>query len=189
MRLSIASLLLAAPLQAQTPFTYEHVRRVVSVGALDVSPDGRQVVFTVSRPNYEVNRTESSLWLVDVAGGPARELTPGRTTAAAPRWSPDGRSIAFQAPDSAGRSQIWVISGAGGEAQRLTSSPTPVVQFAWRPDGALIAFSAEDEGQREGGEVIQTFEIGAQTLPAPRCIRRTCGWCPRPRGHAATSGA
>jgi dipeptidyl aminopeptidase/acylaminoacyl peptidase len=63
-RLIFPSLLISGTVAAQsTPFSYDHVRKVVNVGAPDVSPDGRQVVFTVTRSNYDLNRTETTLWL------------------------------------------------------------------------------------------------------------------------------
>jgi dipeptidyl aminopeptidase/acylaminoacyl peptidase len=174
----LASLLAVAPLAAQSaPFSYDHVRKVVNVGAPDVSPDGRQVVFTVSRPNYDVNRTETTLWIADLAGGAPRQLSP-RIGVSSPRWSPDGRSIAFQYADSSGRSQVWVLPASGGDATRITSNPTPVVQFAWKPDGSAIAYSAEDEAPKREGDArfIQTFEIGASDLFLRRTLYPTHLW-------------
>jgi dipeptidyl aminopeptidase/acylaminoacyl peptidase len=102
---------------------------------------------------------------VDIAGGAPRALT-ARHAAHDPHWSPDGRTIAFVAPDSAMHGQIWLLPAAGGEARQLTVSPTGVNMYSWRPDGGAIAFAADDESPKRTGEAkyLTTFTVGAQDM-------------------------
>jgi dipeptidyl aminopeptidase/acylaminoacyl peptidase len=158
--------LVPTALAAQQPFTLEYFRRFVSVGGVELSPDGRTAVVTVGRPNYEVDKTESDLYAVDVTTGAQRQLTFGRKSAGGARFSPDGKTLAFLAPDSAGQNQIWLLRMSGGEARRLTKHPTGVEHFSWRPDGRAIAYAAADTAPRREGEAkhLTTFEVGAQDL-------------------------
>src|SRR6188474_1467296 len=116
-----AGVLAAAPLRAQQPFTLEGVRRIVGVGGVELAPDGRTAVITVSRPNYSNDRNEAELYAVDVANGSARQLTFERKVIAGARFSPDGKLLAFLSPDTAGVMQIWLLPMGGGETRRLTS--------------------------------------------------------------------
>ena len=62
-------------LPAQQRLTLEHLRQVVGVGGVELSPDGRTAVITVTRPNYERDKNESELYAVDVKTGTVRQLT------------------------------------------------------------------------------------------------------------------
>ena len=157
----------AAPARAaKEPFSLTTVRKSVGVSSPQVSPDGRTVVFVVSRPNYADAKNESELYTMDLAGGTPRPLTVERHQVSEPRWSPDGRSLSFLAPDSAGKSQIWLMPMAGGDARRFSRSATGVEHYAWRPDGKAIAFAASDEAPKKEGEQknIATLEVGDQDL-------------------------
>lgn len=162
----LAAMLTAAPLAAQQPFTLEHFRKFVGVGGVELSPDGRTAVISVSRPNYETDKSESELYAVETASGAQRQLTFGRRSANSPHFSPDGKTLAFIAPDSAGNSQIWLMPMAGGEARRLTSHKTGVEHFSWRPDGRALAYAASDEPPKREGEAkhLTTFKVGAQDI-------------------------
>jgi dipeptidyl aminopeptidase/acylaminoacyl peptidase len=163
--LSLLSLA-AAPLGAQQTFTLEHLRRIVGVGGVELAPDGRTAVVTVTRPNYDSNKNESELYAVEVATGVARQLTADRRTVAQAHFSPDGKTLAFLTSDSAGRTQVWLMPMGGGEARRLTSHPTGVEHYSWRPDGRAIAYAAADEAPKREGEAkhLTTFTVGAQDL-------------------------
>ncbi|MCA1670423.1 MAG: LpqB family beta-propeller domain-containing protein, partial [Thermomicrobia bacterium] len=65
------------------------------IGEFQVSPDGSRVAFVVARTDTEKDRTVSNLWIVDTAGGRPRQLTTAYVSDSAPRWSPDGRMVAF----------------------------------------------------------------------------------------------
>lgn len=147
-------------------FTLETLRQLVGVGSPQVSPDGKLVAVIVTRANYTDNRNESELHAVEVATGATRPLTVARRDVAEPRWSPDGGTLAFLAPDDADLPQVWLMPMNGGDARRLTRSPTGVNHFAWRPDGKAIAYAAEDEAPKREGEEshVATLQIGAQDL-------------------------
>ncbi len=95
---------------------------------------GGQVVFV-----YEGN-----LWLVPDAGGTARRLTSFPGSAVAPKFSPDGRWIAFSA-DYDGPQSVYLIPAAGGEPRRLTWQPGSLQAVAWTPDGRRVVFRADTE--------------------------------------------
>src|SRR5207247_4498313 len=143
----------------------EDLARLVRPSDPQVSPDGKSVLIVVSRPNYEDNRHETELVLVDVATKAQRTLTRERQELAHPRWSPDGARIAFLAKgtpkksakkddagtpaaadkkDEEGRRQIFVLPMNGGDALQITDVWGGVQQFAWRPDGGALAFVTED---------------------------------------------
>ena len=156
----------AAPATAQQPFSLEHFRKFVGVGGVELSPDGRTAVITVGRPNYDADKNETELWTVDVATGAQRQLTFGRHPAGGGKFAPDGKTLAFLAPDSTGENQIWLLPMNGGEARRLTSQRTGVEHFSWRPDSRAIAYAAADSEPARQGEAkhLTTFEVGAQDL-------------------------
>jgi len=158
--------LTVAPAAAQQPFTLEHFRKFVGVGGVELSPDGRTAVITVGRPNYDADKNETELYAVDVATGAQRQLTFGRHTSGGGKFSPDGKILAFLAPDSAGENQIWLLPMNGGESRRLTAHRTGVEHFSWRPDSRAIAYAAADSAPAREGEAkhLTTFQVGAQDL-------------------------
>jgi dipeptidyl aminopeptidase/acylaminoacyl peptidase len=87
----------AGPLEAQLrPITYDDYYRIQTVGSTRISPDGSSVAFTVSRAIEDENRTRSGIWIVTTDGeGEPRRLTSPTTSATDPRWSADGRLLAF----------------------------------------------------------------------------------------------
>lgn len=162
-----AALLSAGPLWAQGTFTLDHLRRTVGVGGVTLSPDGRTAVISVSRPNYDRDRNEAELYAVDLGSGALRQLTFERRAVGGAAFSPDGATLSFLAPDSAGRAQIWLLPlKDGGETRRLTSHPTGVEHYAWRPDGLAIAYAASDEPPKREGEArhLTAMKLGAQDL-------------------------
>ena len=174
----LGAVALAPRARAQATYTLDHTRQLVGVAGVDVSPDGKTAVFIVARPNYATDRNETQLYAVELAGGAPRALTPGRMVVAAPHWSPDGRTLAFMAPDSASAMQVWLLPMNGGEARKLTTHPGGVEQYSWRPDGGAIAYGAEDEdAKKEGEEKFKTtFEVGAQDVFLRKPIRPQHIW-------------
>src|SRR5688500_18433149 len=123
-------------------------RAVASVRLLDVqiSPDGRQVAYVTAEASKVGDAWPSAIWLVDTQGGPPRRLTTSEAADDMPRWSPDGRWLAFTSDRRvSGTQQLYLLSRDGGEGLRITDRPTGVGSFAWSPDSRMIAFLSRDE--------------------------------------------
>jgi len=133
----------AGRIAAQAPATpsIDDLINLRRVGAPAISPDGRQVAFTIRETNWDENAYETELWLG--GSGPVRQLTNGKKSSMQPAWSPDGAWLAFIS-DRDGKRQLYRIAIAGGEAERLTSGDEGVSNFAWSPKGNQIAFTMTD---------------------------------------------
>ena len=115
------------------------MQKIVDVPSPAISPDGKSIVIIVTRVNWDEDRHDSQLVLVDIATGVQRQLTNIRKGLSAPQWSPTGDRLAFLAEtgeEKKAAEQIFVLPMNGGEPQQVTSAPLGVEQFAWRPDGA-----------------------------------------------------
>src|SRR5512138_3910384 len=154
--LALASLVLAAglDLHAQPPaprrgITAEDYFNFVFVADPRLSPDGSQVAYVSSRVDKAKNRRIPSVWIVATDGRSApRMLLDEAWSAGAPRWSPDGKTIAFTSgrvlEDSAGRtgavqpapsrSQLWTVAAAGGTPRRVSNVANGVSGCAWSPN-------------------------------------------------------
>jgi dipeptidyl aminopeptidase/acylaminoacyl peptidase len=113
------------------------------LGGYDLSPDGTSVAYEVRSPNWEENRYDREIWLWRQGRDAIRLTRSPNGTSRSPRWSPDGRWIAFLS-DRDEKQQIQLIRADGGEAMALTSHEEGVNSFDWSPDGTRIAFTASD---------------------------------------------
>ncbi|MEW5981469.1 MAG: S9 family peptidase [Acidobacteriota bacterium] len=148
--LALSMLVAARPVAAQRAMTIVDLLNLANVGDPQVSPDGRQLLYTQSETDWKNNRRVTHVWRVDRDGTGAIQLTRGERGESGARWSPDGRTIAVVArrgDDEA--SQIYLISNQGGEARRLTSHETAVRNLSWSPDGSAIYFLAADPKPKE----------------------------------------
>ena len=129
--------------------TPEDLYRYRLVSDPQVSPDGRVVAYVQTRLRKKQNDYASNIWLVPTDGSSEpRRFTGSDKRDMSPRWSPDGKRIAFVSTRS-GKPQIWVISTEGGEAWQLTRIKRGVAEFSWSSDGSKIAFTSERDGQPE----------------------------------------
>lgn len=123
-----------------------------------LSPDGSQVAFCVAESDTEDSRWVSRLWIADCAGGDARQITFSYEGERCPRWSPDGRYLAFLSarpdmtePASAAedepdqpKEQLWVLPSRGGEAYRLTKERDGILEFEWLHDASALIYLASE---------------------------------------------
>ncbi len=145
----------AAALGSAAP-TIDQSLEMKSAFSPEISPDGKRVVYEVSRTNWEDNAFERDLWVADTATGEIHQLTAAKKSSTNAAWSPDGKWIAFlsdrpgQIPGTPdGKKQIYVIAANGGEARQLTKLETGVNIFAWSPDSKKMAFTADDPESKE----------------------------------------
>ena len=107
-----------------------------------VSPNGRQIVFTVSSLDLEANKRRSDLWVVGTDGAGLRPLLRSDDSESNGTWAPDGRTIYFLS-NRGGSSQVWKVALDGGDAQSVTSLPLDVGSFVLSHDGTRLALSME----------------------------------------------
>lgn len=136
--------LLALPAWAQSkhPITFDDLMKVHRVDDPQVSPDGRWIAFSVANAEVDANKVVSHLWLVALAGGEPRQITWGAGSDNRPRWSPDGREIAFISTRG-GSPQVWLLPLEGGEAHPLTSIPTGADGVTWAARGHELVFTSD----------------------------------------------
>ena len=124
------------------PMTIDDLLAIKSVSDPQVSPDGESVVYVVSELDRATDKTDSTLWLIPTAGGEPKRMTTAPGTNNHPRWSPDGKTLAFVS-SRGGSAQVWLLPVEGGEARQLTKLPIDVSGPIWSPRGERIAFAAE----------------------------------------------
>ncbi len=146
----LALALLAAPgaAAAKRPITEKDLFRFAWIADPQISPDGRQVAFVRVSVDEKRQDYETALWIAptDAGGGePARDLTRGPGDSS-PRWSPDGKKLAFvRVAEKDGKRQppqVYLLPLVGGEARPVTDLPRGAGSPAWSPDGGTIAFTS-----------------------------------------------
>jgi dipeptidyl aminopeptidase/acylaminoacyl peptidase len=167
--LILIALLMAAAAQAQAkPFTINDLLQLRRVGDPQLSPDGRWVAYTISDLNMEANRRVTQIYLVSVDGGEVKQLTRAPQSSSTPRWSPDGKRLAFISAREGGP-QVWTIDITTNEQKRITNIYTGAGDPVWSPDGRLIAFVSEvypecttDECNRKRSEEAESSKVKAK---------------------------
>jgi len=140
----------AAPILAQEqpkanepkPLTPEAALNLRSISDLQFSPDASRLAFVVTEP-AKGERRARHVWIYDKQSGLTRQFTYSAKSEFVPRWSPDGKQLAFLS-DRDEQTQVYVMLAGGGEASALTKGKRAVKNFAWSPDGKQIAFLAPD---------------------------------------------
>jgi dipeptidyl aminopeptidase/acylaminoacyl peptidase len=133
-------------LAAQRSVEAKDLLRIREVTDPQLSPDGAWVAYTVSTSDTVEDKRDADVWMSSWDGKRSTRLTWTKQREHAPRWSPDGRYLAFLSSRDNPREveQLWLLDRSGGEAERLTDLPGGVTDYAWSPDGARLALIASD---------------------------------------------
>lgn len=173
----LATLVLPLGLHAQGGISIEQVMQLQTVTAAELSPDGRQVAYTVTRmrgADEAPGGTYTELWVMPAAGGAPRAAITAPRTASAPKWSPDGRWLTFTARLEANpQTQVYAVPAGGGDPRPLTNSPTGVTGFAWSPTGDRVAYTALEP---EAPELAQRRQRGFDMVVHGEHPRHTRLW-------------
>jgi dipeptidyl aminopeptidase/acylaminoacyl peptidase len=155
----------ANTLDAQTPekraITLDDLAAIKETSDPQISPDGQWVAYTVTSFDLKEDRKTSDLWMTSWDGGRSLQLTHSPESESAPRWSPDGRYLAFISNRGTENEidQLWLMNRAGGEAEKITDFKGSVADYAWSPDGkklALIVKDPDPEAQDEKSKEKKT---------------------------------
>ncbi len=123
------------------------------IGDIHFSPDSERVAFVVSE-RFPNNRFNSDIWIYNLQTKKLRQFTTDAKTNNSPRWSPDGKTLAFLS-NRDGVTQIYTLAPDGGKTQRLTENTTAIKSFDWSPDGREIAYLADEPKTDEEKKIIQ----------------------------------
>jgi len=156
----IAILLLFA-LQTFAQLAPSDFAGIKDVGAPRLSPDGNWIAYTVKEVSLDDDKNRTHLWLASWDGKENRQLTFGKESETSPKWSHDGKRLAFLSSRGSDDEidQLWMLDLRGGEPEKLTSFKGSVVDFDWSPDGAhlgLIVEDAEEKSEKTKPPIVVT---------------------------------
>jgi dipeptidyl aminopeptidase/acylaminoacyl peptidase len=120
-------------------FTIEDLYRIKNVSSLQLSPDGKSLVYVVSTSDLPRARRANRIWMMDIDGKNAKEIT--TQNAFSPQFFPDG-TLAFQSVKD-GNVQLFMMPAKGGEWKQLTNVSTGVSDYLLSPDGKFVAFISD----------------------------------------------
>ncbi|HEY6659925.1 MAG TPA: DPP IV N-terminal domain-containing protein, partial [Pyrinomonadaceae bacterium] len=147
-------------------YTIEDLLKVRRVGDPQVSPDGKHVAFTVGDVNFNANKVVTQIYVMSIEGGGMKQLTNGDTSSTAPRWSPDGKKIAYT-----NGFQVWVMDNDGDNKDQITKISTDAAAPVWSPDGKWIAFTSDvypdcnnDECNKKRNEQAESNKVKAHVV-------------------------
>jgi len=114
-----------------------------------ISPDAQFIAYTLSFSSLKDDKSETRIYMVPAAGGDAIALTAEGNSSEHPRWSPDGKFLAFLSERKEGKTQVYLLNRLGGEAQKLTDTVQDVEDFEWAPDGKRLVVILRDPSPEE----------------------------------------
>ncbi len=138
-----------SPSPAPRPITVDDLFQLREVDDPQLTPDSQWVVYTVKTTMLKEDKYEERIWAVPSAGGGPIPMTAEGTSSTHPRWSSDGKYLAFLSARGEGKTQVWLLDRRGGEAERLTDTPQDVEDFAWAPDSRRLVLVLRDASPEE----------------------------------------
>lgn len=112
------------------------------IGSVAVSPDEKQIAYTVSYYSVPQNKSNSELFVMDADGSANTQITQSTWKEAQPVWFKDGKKLAFLSSES-GSNQVWEMNPNGTERKQLTQYDGDIEGFSFSPDGKKLLFIAQ----------------------------------------------
>jgi dipeptidyl aminopeptidase/acylaminoacyl peptidase len=168
-----ASLLSPLPLAAEgRALRPDDVFSLKDVADPHLSPDGRQVAYTITTLDAKEDDSDADVYLVSRDGGESLRLTSGKKSETSPRFSPDGVWIAFLSDREGKKKQVYLLNRRGGEAVKLTSYEADVSDLAWSPDSKRLALVVSDVDPDDEDEDEAKKPDEKKKTPKPIVLRR-----------------
>jgi dipeptidyl aminopeptidase/acylaminoacyl peptidase len=138
------------------------------------SPDGKWVAYTVARAIKDTDKNDTDIWMVSWDGQQHVQVTSSAEGESSPRWSPDGKYLAFlSSRQGSKKAQIWLLNRAGGEAIKLTDVKGGISEYAWSPDSKRFVLVVEDPDPSVAEEEsAKDKKDGESKTPKPIVINR-----------------
>lgn len=145
---------------AQHVPSFEEQISLRSIGAVQLSPDGKTIAYTVQATDWNENRYDTEIWLVREGEPPFQLTNNPKNSSTGPLFSPDGKWISFLS-DRGNKNQIYVMRTAGGEARAMTREEESISSYEWHPDGKRFVFTKsekEDKNKKDREKRYGAFE-------------------------------
>ncbi|HEY9140687.1 MAG TPA: S9 family peptidase [Bryobacteraceae bacterium] len=171
------------------PFDANALMELKRISDPQISPDGKTVAFTVQSVDLAANRKPQQVWTVPLEGGAPQQITHNGDNNSRPRWSPDGKRIAYIS-DRGGSSQIWLMDADGGNAKQITSLATEADAEIFSPDGKYLVFvstvypecGADDACNKKNLDADAANPVKARVY-TELLYRHWAAWSSRRRSH------